>query len=205
MSTRTILDSIGLPSSAVALGLVAAAAITLAPGSAHAQDPNAPPPGGYYVPPPAPGAYYAPPAAYQGPRVITDWDDGQPIPAGYHQSTRIRTGLVVGGAVLFGVCYLMTAISGAIASDVGGNHTRSAKLLLIPVAGPFSVLSTGSTTADLFLALDGLAQAGGVAMLIAGIAAPKTVLVRDASNVKIKPVPMTFGGNGGGLGVVGTF
>jgi hypothetical protein len=221
--------------SSVALGLAAATAISLAPGAAGAQAPPppgaAPAPGGYYVPAPppgyvpapqgyvpapqgyvpapAPGGYYAPapaPGGYYapapGPRVITDWEEGQTIPQGYHTTTRIRTGLVVGGAVTFGVLWLTSAFGGAIASDVG---SRSGKLLIIPVVGPFTVVPTGSVTADLFLVLDGIAQAGGVAMLVAGIAAPKTVLVRDIAGVTIRPTPMTFGPGSGGFGLRGTF
>jgi hypothetical protein len=228
------------PSSAVVLGVAAAAAIALAPAAAFAQspppagDPNAqqapgqaPPPGGYapppagyapppagYAPPPAGyapapgGAYYPPPGGYAappGPRVIEDWDEGQPIPAGYYKSTKIRTGLVVAGAVTFGSLYLITALTGALISDVGGGG--DGKLLLIPVAGPFCLLGAGAgATADLFLVLDGLAQAGGIAMFIAGLAAPRTVLKRnDVSKVTITPKPMTFGTHGSGFGFSGTF
>ncbi len=172
----------------------------------------APPPGGYYAPPPA---YYAPQGAYAPPRVIADWEPGQAIPPGYHPSTRIRKGLVIGGAVTFGVVYLLSALAGAVTSDVGdvtcGNGcssgTRSAKLLLIPVGGPFALVgASSSATGNFFLVLDGVAQVGGLAMLIAGLAAQESVLVHDvAKNVKIMPAPMTFGATGAGLGLVGTF
>jgi hypothetical protein len=229
------------PSSAVALGVAAAAAIALAPAAAFAQqpppagDPNAqqpppsgyaPPPAGYapppagYAPPPAGyapppgGTYYPPPGGYAappGPRVIDDWDEGQPIPPGYYKSTKIRTGLVVGGAVTFGAVYLITALTGAVVGDicVATNTTSctSAKLLLIPVAGPFTLLGAGvGATADLFLVIDGLAQAGGIAMFIAGLAAPRTVLKRnDVGKVTLTPKPITFGTHGGGFGLTGTF
>jgi hypothetical protein len=196
------------------LGLAAAAAITLAPGAAHAQQP--PPPGdnptyyappGAYAPAPPPGYYPAQPQyAPAGPRVINDWEEGQPIPPGYHPTTKIRTGLVIGGAVLFGVTYITTALIGAAISDVCDSSCRNAKLLLIPVAGPFTLMgSTTTATGNFLLALDGLAQAGGVAMFIAGLAAQKTVLVRNVAGVQVTPMPMNFGRNSAGVGFVGTF
>ncbi len=189
-----------------------------APPAGYAAPPPgyAVPAGGYYIPA-GPQAYYAPPGAYAPPPIITDWEPGQAIPKGYHPSTRIRKGLVIGGAVTFGVVYLLTALAGAVTSDVGdvtcgsgcSGGTRSAKLLLIPVGGPFALVgATGSATADFFLVLDGVAQAGGLAMLIAGLAAPQPILVRDvAKNVDLKlmPTPMMFGATGAGFGLRGTF
>jgi hypothetical protein len=142
--------------------------------------------------------------------VIDDWDEGQPVPPGYHKSTKIRTGLVIAGAVTFGVVYLTTALVGAAVGDIcsaTNSSCTSAKLLLIPVAGPFTLIGPGAgATGDFFLVLDGLAQAGGLAMFIAGLAAPRTVLKRnDVGKVTITPKPMTFGTHGSGFGVTGTF
>jgi hypothetical protein len=133
---------------------------------------------------------------------VIDWEEGQTIPQGYHQGTRVRVGLIVAGGVLFGSLWLTSAFAGAIASDVGAH---SGKLLIIPVAGPWALVPSGSTTGDLFLVLDGIAQAGGIAMLIVGIAAPRTVLIRDVAGVKLQPTPMTFGPGSGGFGLRGTF
>jgi hypothetical protein len=209
MSSRTHVESTKPgPLAAVVAGLTAAAAITLAPAGARAQGAPPPPPaaapGGYYAPPPG---YYPPPGAYAqpqpGPRVLNDWEEGEPLPAGYHKATRPRVGLIVGGSVLFGVTWLTSAFAGAVASDIGA---RNGKLLIIPVVGPFTLVPSGSTTGDLFLVLDGLAQAGGLAMLVVGIAVPKTVAVRnDIAKVQIMPTPMTFGSNSAGFGFVGKF
>jgi hypothetical protein len=63
---------------------------------------------------------------------------------------------------------------------------------------------TESSTANVFLAFDGLGQAAGATMLVAGITSPKTVLVRnDLGEVRV--TPMRLGRAGGGLGLVGTF
>jgi hypothetical protein len=234
-----------------AIGIVAAA-FTLTPGTASAQQPPPPPqaPAPYppqAAPPQAPAPYPPqayppqayppqayPPAPYPypqqagpapiyimtqpqqqaplGPRRITDWEEGQPIPAGYHVSTHVRVGMIVGGAVTFGVVYLITALTGALVTDVGsatgcGTTCSSAKPLLIPIAGPFIVLPhTGSATGDFGLVLDGLAQMAGVGLIIGGIAAPKVELVRDeVGTFKVAPTPLVFDNKGAGFGFKGTF
>jgi hypothetical protein len=216
---------------AVAAAAIAGAALALTPGTASAQDP---PPAPY--PPQAPAPYppqayppqayppqgYAPPVyimpapqqAPAGPRKITDWEEGEPIPPGYHKVTHVRLGLVIGGAVTFGVTYLFTAFAGALVSvsDIGnatncGMSCASAKPLLVPVAGPWIVLPHSDTaTGSFFLVLDGLVQVAGLGMLIGGIAAQKTDLVRDAvGKVEVQPTPLVFDNKGAGFGFKGTF
>lgn len=198
-----------------AMGLAAAAAVTLGPGDARAQsgayDAQPPPPG--YAPMPPQGYYVPPSVAASGPRVIKDWEEGEPVPPGYHPVTRIRRGLVIGGAVTFGVVYIINVVTAAIYHDadksLGGSGTKLTPLYA-PIVGPFIQMgSTSSATGNVFLVLDGLAQAGGVAMLIAGLAAPKTVLMRNDlgknTKLEIMPTPMTFGSNSAGFGFVGKF
>jgi hypothetical protein len=162
-----------------------------------------PPPGGYYG-----GPGYAPSAL--GPKIL-DWEEGDPVRPGYHPDTRVRRGLVIGGAVTFGVTYLLTALVGAVAADVNEltNSSRSdAVPLFIPVIGPFIAIGTlhAGTTGGFFLALDGIAQAGGVAMFVAGLASPRTVQVRnDISKPFVRPTPMMVGGTSPGFGLVGKF
>ena len=204
--------------------LAAAAALTIAPAPAHAQHMPPPPPAppGYepMAPPsmqqPAQPGYYVPPSvAMSGPRRITDWEEGEPIPPGYHPISRIRKGLVIGGAVTFGSVYLINVMTAAIAQDtcnsLGGCSGLGA--LYAPIVGPFIQMGATHTSAtgNFFLVMDGLVQAGGVAMFIAGLAAPKMVLVRnDLAKAPPKlqispPVPLSFGKGGGGLGFVGAF
>src|ERR1700722_12654900 len=193
----------------------ALAAILLTTVTAPAFAQEAPPP-----PPPAtPSGYTAPlyqqtqpsyvpqSGAMSGPRLIQDWEEGQPVPPGYHPDTRIRKGLVIGGAVMFGTLYLLSALVAAAGSDSSSNGGNAEAAPWIPGGGPFiQMTSTSSSVANVFLAIDGLGQAGGLAMLIYGLAAPKTVLVRnDLGGLHITPMPMTFGRNGEGLGLVGTF
>jgi hypothetical protein len=220
------------PSLALA-SLVAAAAVTApvlaqpaappaAPGQTVIviQQPGAgqPPPG--YAPaapgyaPAAPGypppAYYPQPAYSTAPAIL-DYEDGDPVPPGYHKSSHARKGLVIGGSVLFGTTYLLTlsvAGIGQLVNDVYPKGSKDFGPLLIPVAGPFVGLATTqpSSGGAFGLALLGLMQAGGVAMFIAGFAAPKTRLVRDGKNPgpTFAVLPTSFGPSSAGLGLVGS-
>jgi hypothetical protein len=213
------------PSPASVTSSVLAATIFLAAASpAHAQEAPPPPPAAPAAPATAgaqPASGYATPlyqqvqpsyvpqsVAMSGPRLISDWEEGQPIPPGYHPDTRIRKGLVIAGGVIFGTMYFFSALAAAVGSDSAGPGQGNPEAALwIPGVGPFiQMTSTSSATGNVFLALDGLCQAGGLAMAIYGLAAPKTVLVRnDLGGLHLTPMPMTFGRNGEGLGVVGTF
>ena len=197
---------------------------TLAAKSAYAQStlpPSQPPPASAQAPN---GEYVAPlqqqtqqvympqSVALSGPRIIKDYEEGEPIPPGYHPESRVRTGLVVGGAVTFGVMYLLSVLVGAAISDAnkvnkayGGNGGETGDLLYVPVAGPFlQMTKTESSSGNVTLAIDGIAQAAGATMLIVGITSPKTVLVRnDLAEVRV--MPMRMGDKGGGLGLMGTF
>jgi hypothetical protein len=146
--------------------------------------------------------------ALSGPRIIRDYEDGDQIPPGYHAESRIRTGLVVGGAVTFGVLYLLSVLVGAAISDTNkafNNSKDNGDFLFVPVAGPFlQMTKTDSSSGNVTLAIDGIAQAAGATMFIVGVTSPKTILVRnDLAEVHV--MPMKMGTNGGGLGLVGTF
>ena len=133
-----------------------------------------------------------------GPREITTWEEGDPIPPGYHPDTRVRKGLIIGGAVTFGVFYLISALVGAVALDcnsvTSSNACGGLGVLLIPAAGPFIALGTAKPDGGgaAILVIDGVAQAGGLAMLILGIAIPRTVLVRNDLATGKKQTVATF-------------
>lgn len=204
----------------LASAITAAALVTtLAAPRAYAQQlpPSQPPPAsaqaqnGEYVAPlqqQTQQVYMPQSVALSGPRIIKDYEEGEPIPPGYHAEAKIRTGLVVGGAVTFGVLYLLSALVGAAINDVNkatSSSNDSGDFLFVPVAGPFlQMTKTETSTGNVFLAIDGIAQAAGATMLIVGLTSPKTVLVRnDLGEVRV--MPMRMGQNGGGLGLVGTF
>ncbi len=107
-----------------------------------------------------------------------DYVEGMAIPPGYTRESHIRKGLVIGGAVTFGSLWLITSIYGAagMSMEDEGSILNTSEyepedwgVLIIPVAGPFIAIGTLDASAgpSVLLAIDGVAQAGGLAMLIA--------------------------------------
>jgi hypothetical protein len=153
------------------------------------------------------GTYVPQSVAMSGPRVIRDWQDGDPVPEGYHITQRTRTGLVVGGAVTFGVLYIISVMGAAIVHDANNSlgGTDNADALFIPGVGPFvQMTKTTSASGNVFNAIDGIAQCGGLAMLLVGLTNPRNVLVRNDLGATIIPAPYVSA-NGGGMGLVGRF
>jgi hypothetical protein len=95
-------------------------------------------------------------------------------PVRYEQ--RRRVGLAIAGGAMFGGVYLASTIVASFIDD---------KSLAVPVAGPFiemGVLASASGSSSSSLApvqfallMNGLVQAAGVAMLIAGLATKQNV------------------------------
>ncbi len=158
----------------------------------------APPPPPVYVVPPAPPLYIAPMA-----------------PRPMHYETRPRTGLMVGGLVLFGVFWL-TDVS--ITYGLGHNPAWES---LVPLIGPILQMRDGLSTnpnsltapgyynesseavARTFLAFDFVMQAVGLTMAIIGATTSKQVRVYGESpGAKVRfaltPGP---GGHGHGFAV----
>lgn len=173
--------------------------------AAQAPPPYAPPPG---YPPPGYGGYpppgywpqgyppgYAPPgyAPYAPPLSVPPppprMDPDHP-PPGYHTESRARRGMVLGGGLMLGIGYLISAGVGAAGIT---DHNRGLVPMLVPVAGPFITLETShvfegtrdqaATVGKVFgamgLILDGVLQVGGLSMVVVGLAAPKQTVVRD--------------------------
>jgi hypothetical protein len=185
-------------------------------GVASGQPSHVPPPPGYvpaYPPGYAPGPGYPTPLYPQtqpsyvlqsvpilGPPIIRNWSEGEPIPPGYHSTTRTRTGLVVGGAVMFGVSYFVSALVAK------GNQEAA---LWVPAAGPFIQMFQNGNDAKstVLLALDGIFQVGGISMFAIGLAVPKTLLVRNdvaSAGPRLTIAPIVGPGHSG-MGLVGTF
>ena len=171
-------------------------------GVAAAQSPEATPP-----PPPPPQPLPAAPADYplaaSGPRTL-EWEPGEPVPQGYRPVSQIRTGLVVGGAVTFGSVWLLNALVASVGIDI---NQGQAWPLYIPILGPFIAMGTFQRVQAVdafFLVLDGIVQAGGLAMLIAGIAAPRHQLVRNRYTSLLFPMPVSFGNGSAGIAFGGT-
>jgi hypothetical protein len=143
--------------------------------------------------------------AISGPRTIKDWNDGDPIPPGYHAAQRTRTGLIVGGSLMFALPYLFSTLVAAGYSDANGGSGGD-NALYLPGVGPLiQMTNTSSALGNVVLAMDGALQCGGIAMLIYGIANPKTVLVRNDLATAPVVMPIRMGKDGYGVGLVAHF
>lgn len=107
--------------------------------------------------------------------------DGGPVPAGARVVTRARTGLISGGAAMFGSAWLTSLVVGTAGNSSRGENGWG--WLAVPVIGP---LIAGGTIRDVsssgwtVLIVDTLLQAGGLAMFIHGITHPAQFLSYDA-------------------------
>ena len=135
------------------------------------------------------------------------WHEGDPVPPGYHGARRARTWLVAGGASLFVLPYLASSLVASMGYDSNNGMESARAALWLPVAGPFIQMGHAKAPADeALLLLDGLAQAGGLTLFIYGLAAPRTVLVRDEieTHAKISLAPLVAPGAAGAV-LAGTF
>jgi hypothetical protein len=188
------------------------------PGQApppYQQQSGYPPPPGYGYPPP-PGYGYPPPPGYYGapPRQPPPkWEEGDPVPAGYHVEEKTRTGLIIAGAITLGVPYVI-GLSFASSS----NFYNASGWLVVPALGPWLTLAlrenrcNQTTTNELvdcvadplirvYLVIDGLAQTAGAILLVLGATSKRTRLVPDSA-ITVSPVRI---GTGYGLGLRATF
>jgi len=143
--------------------------------------------------------------ALSGPRVLRDYQDGDPIPYGYHRETRTRKGAIIGGALAFGIPYLYSGLIASAGSDGGGASGNKVADLYIPVLGPFLEMGqTNSATLRYMLFLDGAAQTLGAILLVYGVYVPRPILVRnDLAMVTV--TPMVLGRDGNGVAFAGRF
>src|SRR5262249_19712664 len=135
-----------------------------------------------------------------------DYEEGQPIPPNYRLERRIRKGMLIGGAVTFGSCYLLSVIAAGAAASAANASTKNDFLpLYAPLAGPFIAIGTAGTTGagTFLLVLDGLGQVGGLALGITGLAWKESLLVRS-DTVSFTVTPMVLGKGTMGLGIVGS-
>jgi len=175
---------------------------------AQAPPPAYPPP--YYAAPPPYGAYPRGPARLR-------YEEGDPIPPGYHVVHRARQGLVIARTIGFGLSYGI-ALSVAMIDDFNDETSW----LTVPIAGPWLMMynrsqpncdsQTGTgcveqsleTVLRFYLAIDGVAQAAGAVMLGFGIAGRK-LLVRDDGYASVRILPARLGASGYGAMLAGRF
>jgi len=162
------------------------------PPPGYAQQQPAPPPGYQQQPPPPqaqppqypqaqPQPYYYPQQPYQyappPPRRRSEpYEEGMPIPPGAHVEERPRTGLVIAGAVIFGVSYLSAVFVWYLDFIVASGDSELWGLL-IPIAGPLVLVPSADEELVPLLVFDFLAQATGMTLFVLGLAAQRKVII----------------------------
>ncbi len=114
----------------------------------------------------------------------------------------MRRGPVIAGTIMFATTYGIN-ITVASFADEGSE----ASWLWVPGVGTWPLVDQacerdGDDSGCEFLIAHSLTHTLGLGLLIYGIAARKSLLVREAA---IDVVPVTFAGGGAGLGVIGTY
>jgi hypothetical protein len=159
---------------------------------------------------------------YYGQPVYTQPYYGQPAfapPAAQRQQVGTRErpnlGLIISGAVLLGVGWILDIVTGVPAGDdpfTSGSEPEWDAFRfssLIPIAGPWIQLAVKPTgfTQDYWapwLIIDGLIQATGLTLLVIGIATPETEPVYASRGVELAILPSVGPGHAG-LSLVGAF
>ncbi|MDC3960394.1 hypothetical protein [Polyangium jinanense] len=154
------------------------------PMGAAPQQPMAAPPG---YPPPG----YYPPAPIFGPSRLP-YKEGDPIPRGYGIETRPRYKMATAGIATFAPLYGMSVLfAGTFAGNEGlasGYYTS----LFIPVIGPFVAIGTSDaeSVGVFMLMLDGLGQATGAALFVAGMLSDEKFVSRTPTAFDPRPEVM---------------
>lgn len=153
------------------------------PMGAAPQQPMAAPPG------------YPPRAAYPPPPIFgpsrLPYKEGDPIPPGYGIETRPRYKMATAGIATFAPLYGMSVLfAGTFAGNEGiasGYYTP----LFIPVIGPFVAIGTSDAESIgvFMLMLDGLGQATGAALFVAGMLSDEKFISRTPSDSAFDPRP----------------
>ncbi len=109
------------------------------------------------------------------------YQEGWPIPPGYHVESRPRKGLVWSGAAVFGSFYLLPLL-------ITADKNPAAPWLLVPIAGPqlFASHQTCEAPCDdigmpIMMMMFTAGQVAGAALLTAGLLAQKRWVVADAA------------------------
>jgi hypothetical protein len=136
-----------------------------------------------------------------------------PIPRGYQLVERPRKGPLISGAIVFGIPYALSLVVAA-----SNRFQHGSGYLVIPFFGPIAAAKAlgpscefndrpgdcGGPIAGQVLLLDSLVQIGGGVLMLIGLGATRSTLVRnDLASVTI--VPRLQPTSGYGATIVGTF
>jgi hypothetical protein len=117
--------------------------------------------------------------------LVLRYERGSAAPPGYHLEENPRKGLVIAGALTFGVPYLISLTVG------GASRHEADRWLLLPVVGPIGTLTYGMRGCDdtarcagnilivVGLAFDLAAQTAGALLFTMGYVLPKRQWVSD--------------------------
>jgi hypothetical protein len=137
--------------------------------------------------------------------------DGDPIPAGYAlMPSKVHRRLLLGGILTESISYGLS-----VTAAVFGTYE-----LFVPLVGPWLALrrdsrsnsdcnrSSGACDSVFsrqeLLVSDGVLQAAGAALIVAGLLVPKYKLVLH-DHIQVQMAPIGFGHSGYGFGAVGQF
>jgi hypothetical protein len=163
---------------------------------------------GQDLPPSPPPPRAAGDAALRGAIQAVASEDEEPPPS---PEQRARSRLVKGGAALFGAAYGVSLLGVAFENlactrgpCVSVDHDDA---LAIPGVGPFvQMVWTTNPLGNVLLALDGLAQASGIAMITIGLVLKPEITISDAAAEAPRFALLPIVGPGRfGAGLGGTF
>jgi len=100
----------------------------------------------------------------------------------------VRRGPIIFGASMGGATYLVNLLVASVAEKTGD---KRATYLYIPGIGTWAYVNeacSGERSACEIVILHSLAHTIGVAMIVYGLAVPKTVLSRNSASLQIAPV-----------------
>jgi hypothetical protein len=102
---------------------------------------------------------------------VPPYEEGAPVPPGYHLVERRATGIAVVGGVLFGFSYGATALAGAFLTliAVSAGDSRDFALLMLPGVGPFAFMISEGRFNDGAMFVGGV-QLAGLGLMMLGAA-----------------------------------
>lgn len=135
--------------------------------------------------PSVPPAY--PPAVMYGPSRLP-YNDDDPIPPGYEIQTRPRMGMAKAGIATFAPLYGLSVLFGGVYLGSQSGDAGKYGPMLLPVIGPWVTIGTADTDeGTFFLVLDGLGQATGAALFLAGMLTDEKYLARTTGRLNLRP------------------
>lgn len=116
------------------------------------------------------------------------YSEGEPVPAGYHVESRVRRGPIVAGTIMAGSTYLINLLIADVAEEDGDDR---ATWLYVPGVGTWAYADDAcddERDGCSIVVMHSLTHSIGLALIIYGLAAPKAILARDTTSLRITPI-----------------